>query len=81
MTRDTRFLDLLIGVHQVGMRRNESWNTRYPRTRMSPEERAEHDRFFPEDTEHVRWGFRLLGVTVLVLVVVAVGALIVAVTM
>lgn len=81
MTRDTRFLDLLIGAQQVAEHRDEPWDARHPRARMSREERAEHDRFFPEDTEHVRWGFRLLGVTVLVLTVVLVGALIVAVTL
>jgi len=81
MTRDTRFLDLLIGAYQVGMRRDERWDVCHPRTRMSREERAEHDRFFPEDTGHVRWGFRFLGVAAVVVVVVVIGLVIVAVTL
>ena len=76
-----RHAEMMVSAWAIGRKRGERWNVRPPRFNPTPEEQKEHDRFFPEDTEHVRWGFRFAGVAAVVAVVVVVGVVIVAVTL
>lgn len=76
----SRHFDLLVSTFQVRMRRwPEMWTVRPERSRLTREERAEHDRFFPEDAcpEHMTWGMRFVAVAAIVAGVWVVGLLLV----